>query len=76
MEVGVKVWVENFHTREIRHTSSTYPTFVALDKKGNGLVVPQIFPDTEEHKRRYEEAAERRAYRLTLEDRTESRSRR
>ena len=64
MEVGVKVWVENLRTAEIRHTSSAYLTFVALDSGGKKVVLPQIHPTTSEDTRRYEEAAERRAYRL------------
>ena len=64
MEVGVKVLVENLYTGEIRHTSSAYLTFVALDAAGNRLVLPPIYPDTEEDRRRYEEAAARRAHRL------------
>src|SRR5690348_5644647 len=64
MEVGVKVLVENLYTGEIRHTSSAYLTFVALDAAGNRLVLPPIYPDTEEDRRRYEEAATRRAPRL------------
>jgi acyl-CoA hydrolase len=64
MEVGVKVLVENLYTGEIRHTSSAYLTFVALDSAGHRLVLPPIYPDTDEDRRRYEEAATRRAQRL------------
>jgi acyl-CoA hydrolase len=64
MEVGVKVWVENLQTRKTRHNSSAYLTFVALDGAGNRVILPQVIPSTDEDRRRYEEAAERRAYRL------------
>jgi acyl-CoA hydrolase len=70
MEVGVKVWVENLQTREIRHNSSAYLTFVALDSAGNRVVLPQVIPATDEDRRRYEEAAERRAYRLARKAKT------
>ncbi len=66
MEVGVKLWVENLKTGQVRHTCSAYLTFVALDEEGNRIVLPPIVPETPEEKRRYEEAAERRAYRLAL----------
>lgn len=66
MEVGVKVWVENLQTREIRHTSSAYLTFVALDPAGKRAVLDQVIPETEEDKRRYDQAAERREYRLAF----------
>jgi acyl-CoA hydrolase len=69
MEVGVKVWVENLLTGQIRHTSSAYLTFVAIDAAGSRVVLPPITPETEEEKRRYEEAAERRAYRLAIKER-------
>ena len=69
MEVGVKVWVENLQSGILRHTSSAYLTFVALDRAGNRVILPPIMPESEEEKRRYEEAAERRAYRLALKDR-------
>src|SRR5579875_1911873 len=72
MEVGVKVWVENMHTGEERHTSSAYLTFVALDQAGNRVVLPAVVPETEEEVRRFEEAAERRAYRLAFKDKTKS----
>jgi acyl-CoA hydrolase len=68
MEVGVKVWVENLHTTELRHMSSAYLTFVALDRAGNRVVLPPVIPETDEEKRRYNEAAERRAYRLASKD--------
>ncbi|MGC2662259.1 MAG: acyl-CoA thioesterase [Bryobacteraceae bacterium] len=69
MEVGVKVWVENLLSGEIRHTSSAYLTFVAVDAAGRRVDLPPITPETHEEKRRYEEAAERRAYRLAMRDR-------
>ena len=37
MEVGVRVEVENLISGEIRHTSSAYLTFVALDKTGQRI---------------------------------------
>ena len=70
MEVGVKVWVENLQSGRMRHTSSAYLTFVGLDKAGSKVILPQILPETEDEKRRYEEAAERRAYRLAFKDKT------
>jgi acyl-CoA hydrolase len=72
MEVGVKVWVENLQTTAIRHTSSAYLTFVALDAANNKVLLPPIEPQTEEDRRRYLQAADRRAYRLAQKDRTKS----
>jgi len=72
MEVGVKVWVENLQGGDIRHTSSAYLTFVALDPAGNRIVLPQIVPETDEEKRRFDQAAERRAYRLAFKDKTKT----
>ena len=69
MEVGVKVWVENPRTGEIRHTSSAYLTFVAIDKDGNRVAIAPAIPETDEEKRRYQQAGERRAYRLSLRGR-------
>ena len=70
MEVGVKVWVENLSTGLIRHTSSAYLTFVALDSKHNRVPIPPVIPETEEELRRFEEAGGRREYRLALKART------
>ncbi|MGA2336904.1 MAG: acyl-CoA thioesterase [Terriglobales bacterium] len=63
MEVGVKVWVENYRAEESRHVSSAYLTFVAVDVAGNRLPVPPVIPETEEEKRRYDGALRRREIR-------------
>jgi acyl-CoA hydrolase len=63
MEVGVKVWVENYLHDECKHVSSAYLTFVAVDAAGRHLQVPAIIPETDEQRRRYEDAGARRALR-------------
>ena len=68
MEVGVRVEVENLVTGDIRHASSAYLTFVALDKSGSRIAVPQVIPETDDEKRRFEEAGERRKYRLAVRE--------
>jgi acyl-CoA hydrolase len=70
MEVGVKVFVENLMTGESRHTSSAYLTFVAIDAHGKRIPIPPVIPETDQEKRRYEEAGQRREYRLALRSRT------
>ncbi len=68
MEVGVKVFVEDMLTGDTRHTSSAYLTFVALDAQGNSVPVPAVIPETEDEKRRFQEAERRRQYRLELRE--------
>jgi acyl-CoA hydrolase len=63
MEVGVKVWVENYRAEQKRHVSSAYLTFVAIDAAGNRVPVPAVIPATADEKRRYEDAARRREIR-------------
>ena len=65
MEVGVKVFVENYITGTRRHVSSAYLTFVAVDQQGNHLLVPQVVPESAEEKVRYEDAGRRRELRKT-----------
>jgi acyl-CoA hydrolase len=69
MEVGVKVFVEDLIRGEMYHTSSAYLTFVAVDRAGKAIPVDPIIPETDEEKRRYEHAGERREYRLALRNR-------
>jgi acyl-CoA hydrolase len=70
MEVGVKVWVEDLLKGELRHTSSAYLTFVAIDAQGKRVPVASVIPETEEEKRRYDEALARREYRLEMRRRS------
>lgn len=70
MEIGVKVFVEDLQTGAVSHTSSAYLTFVAIDKQGNRVPVPQVIPETEDEKRRYGEAERRREYRLEMRRKT------
>ncbi|MEZ5352155.1 MAG: acyl-CoA thioesterase [Bryobacteraceae bacterium] len=69
MEVGVKVSVEDLQTGEVQHVSSAYLTFVGLDKERRRVEIEPVQPETEDEKRRYEEAGERRAYRLQMRQR-------
>jgi acyl-CoA hydrolase len=69
MEVGVKVWVENYIEDTCKHVASAHLTFVAVDKQGNRLPVPPIIPETDEQKRRYEDAGRRREMRFAEQER-------
>ncbi len=63
MEVGVKCFVENYIAGTIRHIASAFLTFVAVDRHGNRILVPPVIPETDEEKRRYEDALRRRQIR-------------
>jgi acyl-CoA hydrolase len=63
MEVGVKVWVENYIADNCQHVSSAYLTFVAVDGKGKHLPVAAVVPETDEQRRRYDDAGHRREIR-------------
>ncbi|HUB81451.1 MAG TPA: acyl-CoA thioesterase [Bryobacteraceae bacterium] len=69
MEVGVKVETENLMTGKRVHTCSAYLTFVALDENQRATPIPAVTPETDEEKRRYREAGERREYRLAMRSR-------
>lgn len=64
MEIGVRVEAENPLTGEVRHTGTCFLTCVALDKQGRPTAVPHLEPETEDEKRRWKEAEERRSRRL------------
>jgi acyl-CoA hydrolase len=63
MEVGVKAMVEDVREQRLRHVSSAYLTYVAVDASGRGLVVPQLVCETDHQRRRDEDAGRRREMR-------------
>lgn len=66
MEVAMQVWAENLHTGECRLCTTSFYTFVAVDADGRPVPVPEIIPETDFEKERYEQAAERREIRLKI----------
>ena len=64
MEVGVKVYSENIKTGKKIHTNSAYLTFVSVDENLKPSKTNELIPQTEEEKRRYENAFLRRKNRL------------
>jgi len=64
MEIGLKVFKEDFRTQERVHILSAYFTFVALDDHLKPVEVPPVLPLSADEKRRYNEAEERRLIRL------------
>ncbi len=69
MEIGVKVWVENYRAENRQHVSSAYLTFVAVDAAGRRLAVPPVVPESDEEKRRFEDAGRRREIRRSEAER-------
>ena len=63
MEIGVRVISEDMRTGVQRHIASAYLNFVAMDKDLRPTQLPEYKPDTEEAKRRYPEARQRRVQR-------------
>jgi acyl-CoA hydrolase len=63
MEVGVKVWAENYRTGAVIHVASAYLVFVAVDEHGRLQRVPQLMPETPDEVRRYGDALRRREHR-------------
>ena len=66
IEVYIKVFGENLPTRYKYLANEAYLTFVALDPHGKPKKVPEIVPETEEEKKLYDEALQRRQMRLLL----------
>jgi acyl-CoA hydrolase len=64
MEVGVRVEAENPMTGEVRHTGTCFLTYVGLDKNRKPTSLPTLKLETDEDKRRWAEAQERRKARL------------
>lgn len=64
MEIGVRVESEDLITGIRRHTNTCYLTFVAIDRNGRPVPIPEVRPETDEQRRRYLGAQARRQRRL------------
>ena len=64
MEVGVRAMVEDvLGGGGLRHVSSAYLTYVAVDRQGQRIAVPQVMAETEHQRRRFDDAGRRRELR-------------
>ena len=66
MEVFIDVWKQNKTNPKETKVNEAIFTFVALDKEGKIVKVPQIIPETNLEKERYDAALRRRQLSLVL----------
>lgn len=66
MEIYVDVYVENPATGAKTKCNEAILTFVAIDQNGSPLPVPQLIPETEQEKKRYDGALRRRQLSLVI----------
>lgn len=66
MEVFIRVWGNDLLSGEKFLTNEAYLTFVAIDALGKPTKVPTLVPESEEEKKDYEGALQRRQLRLIL----------
>lgn len=69
MEVRIHVEAEDIPSGKKIDSNSAYFTFVALDRSGNRIEVPQIEPETPDEVAQFESALRRRQLRLILANR-------
>lgn len=69
MEVYVDVWIEERKTGNRVKVSEGIYTFVAVDENGKPIEIPEIIPETELEKERYEGALRRKQLSLVLSKR-------
>jgi acyl-CoA hydrolase len=66
MEIYVDVWIEDRESQERSKVNEGIYTFVAVDKSGRPITVPQIEPETALEKERYQGALRRKQLSLIL----------
>lgn len=66
MEVYADVWVEDRETQEITKVNEGIYTFVAVDKSGTPIEIPQIKPETDLEIARFDGALRRKQLSLIL----------
>ncbi len=71
MEVYITVMAEDILNKKKFLSNTAFFTFVALDKKGNPVQVPEVIPETQEEIELYNGALRRRELRLVMAGRME-----
>ncbi|HEY1060545.1 MAG TPA: acyl-CoA thioesterase [Daejeonella sp.] len=66
MEVRLDVWAENIPSGTRVRSNDAFYTFVALNKEGKPISVPEIEPETDTEKKLFDGALRRRQLRLIL----------
>jgi acyl-CoA hydrolase len=66
MEVYVDVWFEDLESQERTKVNEGIYTFVAVDRTGTPVAVPELIPETELEKERHEGALRRKQLSLIL----------
>ncbi len=66
MEIFLDVWVESGLSRKRTKSNEAIYTFVAVDQNGSPIEVPELIPETELEKKRYEAALRRKQLSLIL----------
>ena len=66
MEIYVDVWIEDRESQERSKVNEGIYTFVAVDTTGTPVTVPQIKPETELEKKRFQGALRRKELSLIL----------
>jgi acyl-CoA hydrolase len=64
MEIGIKVISEDIKDHTLKNTNVCYFTMIAMDEHGNPTTVPKLEPETEDERRRYNDAIKRREMRM------------
>jgi acyl-CoA hydrolase len=66
MEIFIDVWIEDRESGVRTKANEAIYTFVAVNETGSPVPVPQIVPETEEEKSRYDAALRRKQLSLVL----------
>lgn len=66
MEVYLDVWIEDRETGESIKANEAIYTFVAVDETGRPIRIPELVPETELEKERYDAALRRKQLSLVL----------
>ncbi|MEP0263326.1 acyl-CoA thioesterase [Dokdonia sp.] len=66
MEIFLDVWIEDRESGICSKANEAIYTFVAVNEQGQPVPVPQVVPETEEEKERYDAALRRKQLSLLL----------